>query len=48
MMLVTVSDIQAYESVVDQVLHTEANIQKFQTSVSLRTIKSSTEIHLNE
>ena len=48
MMVVTVPDIQAYESFVDRVLHTEANIRKFQTSVSLRTVKSSTEIHLNE
>lgn len=48
MMVVTVPDIQAYESFVDRVLHTEANIRKFQTSVSLRTVKSSTEIHLGE
>ncbi|RBP79564.1 Lrp/AsnC family transcriptional regulator [Marinomonas rhizomae] len=48
MMVVTVPDIQAYESFVDRVLHTEANIRKFQTSVSLRTVKSSTEIHLKE
>jgi Lrp/AsnC family transcriptional regulator, leucine-responsive regulatory protein len=48
MMVVTVPDIQAYESFVDRVLHTEANIRKFQTSVSLRTVKSSTEIHLSE
>ncbi|WP_111638722.1 Lrp/AsnC family transcriptional regulator [Marinomonas shanghaiensis] len=47
MMVVTVPDIQAYESFVDRVLHTEANIRKFQTSVSLRTVKSSTEIPLN-
>lgn len=48
MMVVTVPDIQAFESFVDRVLHTEANIRKFQTSVSLRTVKSSTEIHLKE
>lgn len=48
MMVVTVPDIQAYESFVDRVLHTEANIRKFQTSVSLRTVKSSTEIHLSQ
>lgn len=48
MMVVTVPDIQAYESFVDRVLHTEANIRKFQTSVSLRTVKSTTEIHLHE
>ncbi|MGO2356411.1 MAG: Lrp/AsnC family transcriptional regulator [Marinomonas foliarum] len=48
MMVVTVPDIQAFESFVDRVLHTEANIRKFQTSVSLRTVKSSTEIHLSE
>ncbi|UTV98969.1 Lrp/AsnC family transcriptional regulator [Marinomonas rhizomae] len=48
MMVVTVPDIQAFESFVDRVLHTEANIRKFQTSVSLRTVKSSTEVHLKE
>lgn len=48
MMVVTVPDVQAYESFVDRVLHTEANIRKFQTSVSLRTVKSTTEIHLSE
>ncbi len=48
MMVVTVPDIQAYESFVDRVLHTEANIRKFQTSVSLRTVKSSTEILLGQ
>lgn len=48
MMVITVPDIQAYESFVDRVLHTEANIRKFQTSVSLRTVKSSTEIPLSQ
>lgn len=48
MMVITVPDIQAYESFVDRVLHTEANIRKFQTSVSLRTVKSSTEIPLGQ
>ncbi|MFT2110626.1 Lrp/AsnC family transcriptional regulator [Marinomonas sp. 2405UD68-3] len=48
MMIVTVADIQAFERFVERVLHTDANIRKFQTSVSLRTVKNTTEIHLGE
>ena len=47
-MVVTVPDMQAFERFVDRVLHTDANIRKFQTSLSLRTVKSTTEIHLSE
>jgi len=46
-MVVTVPDIQDFERFVDQVLHTDTNIRKFQTSVSLRTVKSTTEVQLS-
>ncbi|MBW3695799.1 Lrp/AsnC family transcriptional regulator [Vibrio sp. T187] len=46
MLVVTVKDIQAYEYFVERVLHTDLNIRKFHTSVSLRTVKFSTEIEL--
>jgi Lrp/AsnC family leucine-responsive transcriptional regulator len=46
MLVVTVKDIQGYELFVERVLHTDLNIRKFHTSVSLRTVKLSTEIDL--
>jgi len=46
MLVVTVKDIQGYEIFVERVLHTDLNIRKFHTSVSLRTVKCSTEIGL--
>lgn len=46
MLMVTVKDIQGYELFVERVLHTDLNIRKFHTSVSLRTVKLSTEIGL--
>ncbi|MGC9491283.1 Lrp/AsnC ligand binding domain-containing protein, partial [Vibrio genomosp. F10] len=48
MLVVTVKDIQAYEQFVERVLHTDLNIRKFHTSVSLRTVKFSTEIQLEQ
>jgi Lrp/AsnC family leucine-responsive transcriptional regulator len=48
MMIVIVPDIQAYERFVDRVIHTDTNIRKFQTSVSLRTVKTTTQINLDE
>lgn len=45
-LIVSVQDIQAYEVFVDRVLHTDLNIRKFHTSVSLRTVKQSTSIEL--
>ncbi|GAC20236.1 Lrp/AsnC family transcriptional regulator [Paraglaciecola arctica] len=48
MLVVTVKDIQSYEHFVERVLHTDLNIRKFHTSVSLRTVKFSTEIELEE
>ncbi|MCW8336684.1 Lrp/AsnC family transcriptional regulator [Vibrio sp. SCSIO 43135] len=47
MLVVCVKDIQAYEGFVERVLHTDLNIRKFHTSVSLRTVKFSTEIDLS-
>lgn len=47
-LVVTVKDIQDYEHFVERVLHTDLNIRKFHTSVSLRTVKFSTEIELEE
>ncbi|MCL9781799.1 Lrp/AsnC family transcriptional regulator [Vibrio sp. S4M6] len=46
LLVVCVKDIQAYEEFVDRVLHTQLNIRKFHTSVSLRTVKFSTEVDL--
>lgn len=46
LLIVCVKDIQAYEHFVDRVLHTQLNIRKFHTSVSLRTVKFSTAIDL--
>lgn len=48
MMIVIVPDIQAYERFVDRVIHTDTNIRKFQTSVSLRTVKTTTQINLSD
>ena len=45
-LIVCVQDIQAYEVFVDRVLHTDLNIRKSHTSVSLRTVKPSTAIDL--
>jgi Lrp/AsnC family leucine-responsive transcriptional regulator len=48
MLVVTVKDIQGYEQFVERVLRTDLNICKFHTSVSLWTVKFSTEIELEE
>ncbi|CAH0540731.1 Lrp/AsnC family transcriptional regulator [Vibrio marisflavi] len=48
LLIVCVKDIQGYEHFVERVLHTQLNIRKFHTSVSLRTVKFSTEIELSE
>lgn len=48
MLVITVKDLQSYEHFVERVLHTDLNIHKFHTSVSLRTVKFSTEIELEE
>ncbi len=48
MLVVKVKDIQGYEHFVERVLHTDLNIRKFHSSVSLRTVKFSTEIELAE
>ena len=47
LLIVCVKDIQGYEHFVDRVLHTQLNIRKFHTSVSLRTVKFSTAIDLD-
>ncbi|NOH97425.1 Lrp/AsnC family transcriptional regulator [Vibrio sp. 99-70-13A1] len=47
MLVVTVRDISAYEQFVERVLHTDLNIRKFHTSVSLRTVKFTTAIDLD-
>lgn len=48
MLVVKVKDIQGYEHFVERVLHTDLNIRKFHSSVSLRTVKFSTEIELQK
>lgn len=46
MLIICVQDIQAYEVFVERVFHTDLNIRKFYTSISLRTVKHSTAIEL--
>ena len=46
MLIVCVEDMQAYETFVDRVLHTDLNIRKFHTAVTLRTVKHNTAIKL--
>ncbi|MDD9177252.1 MULTISPECIES: Lrp/AsnC family transcriptional regulator [Aliivibrio] len=48
MLIIVVKDIPAYEHFVERVLHTDLNIRKFHTSVSLRTVKFSTEIEMKQ
>ncbi|WP_277869347.1 Lrp/AsnC family transcriptional regulator [Shewanella sp. 10N.286.52.B9] len=47
MLIVCVTDIQAYETFIDSTLRCDFNIRKFHTSVSLRTVKNATAINLN-
>jgi Lrp/AsnC family leucine-responsive transcriptional regulator len=47
MLVVKVKDIQGYEHFVERVLHTDLNIRKFHSSISLRTVKFSTEVELD-
>jgi Lrp/AsnC family leucine-responsive transcriptional regulator len=47
-LIVCVADIQAYESFVERVLHTDLNIRKFHTSISIRTVKFTTVTELRE
>ena len=46
-LLISVPDIQAFEAFVERVLHTDLNIRKFHTSLSIRTVKFTTEISLS-
>jgi len=46
MLIICVQDMQAYEHFVDRVFHTNLNIRKFYTSISLRTVKHSTALEL--
>lgn len=48
MLIVSVSDIQAYERFIERVLHQDRNIRKFHTSVSTKTVKFSTEVNVDE
>ncbi|CDT94277.1 MULTISPECIES: Lrp/AsnC family transcriptional regulator [Vibrio] len=48
MLIVTVKDIQAYEDFVERVLRKDLNIRKFHTSVSMRTVKFTTAVNLDE
>lgn len=48
MLIIVVKDIPAYEHFVERVLRTDLNIRKFHTSVSLRTVKFSTEIEMKQ
>lgn len=46
MLVVKVKDTEGYENFVERVLRTDLNIRKFHSSVSLRTVKFSTDIEL--
>jgi Lrp/AsnC family leucine-responsive transcriptional regulator len=46
MLVVKVKNIQGYEHFVERVLHTDLNIRKFHSSISLRTVKFTTEVEL--
>ena len=48
MLVVSVPNISAYEKFIERVLHQDKNIRKFQTSVSTRTVKFSTEVNVEE
>ena len=48
MLIVTVKDLQAYEDFVERVLRKDLNIRKFHTSVSMRTVKFTTAVNLDE
>ncbi|MDC5804853.1 Lrp/AsnC family transcriptional regulator [Vibrio europaeus] len=48
LLIVSVSDIQAYERFIERVLHQDRNIRKFQTSVSTKTVKFSTQVNVEE
>lgn len=48
MLIVSVSDIQAYERFIERVLHQDRNIRKFHTSVSTKTVKFSTQVNVEE
>ncbi len=45
-LLVSVRDIRAYEKFIDRVLHSNVNIRKFHTSISVRTVKFDTVLDL--
>lgn len=45
-LIVNVTDIKAYETFVERVLHTDLNIRKFHTSVAMRQVKFETAIGL--
>ncbi|MCG7584859.1 Lrp/AsnC family transcriptional regulator [Photobacterium sp. OFAV2-7] len=47
LLIVRVHDIQAYEDFIEGSLRKDLNIRKFHTSISLRTVKFSTEVNLD-
>lgn len=47
-LLVSVRDIHAYEKFIDRVLHSNSNIRKFHSSISIRTVKFETTLNLEE
>ncbi|MGX9416211.1 Lrp/AsnC family transcriptional regulator [Vibrio sp. WJH972] len=48
LLIVSVNDIPQYEAFLDRSIRKDLNIRKFHTSVSLRTVKFTTEVNLNE
>jgi len=47
-LIVSVTDVQAYEQFIKRVLHKDTNIRKFRTAISIRRVKYTTAMHLNE
>ncbi|MDN3611721.1 Lrp/AsnC family transcriptional regulator [Vibrio ostreicida] len=48
MLVISVADIRSYEKFIERVLHQDKNIRKFQTSVSTKTVKFSTQVNVEE
>jgi len=46
MLVMNIQDIESYEQFVERIFHTNLNIRKFHTAISLRTVKQSTTVNL--
>lgn len=46
-LIVSVADVEAYERFIDRVLHSDPNIRKFHTAISIRRVKYTTAFDLD-